>query len=152
MPDQTPIEIKGRLDRVHRDSEGRMKVYDLKTGKSAPTYQEAESHPQMAVYQLGINHAALQEKPLQFVTDDGSGGGLHSGGAELVYPRSTKKLGQKPLSEENTTTLLEYLRQLVENTSGATVPALPNKHCGSCAYRIICPITEEGRSINEVHS
>lgn len=152
MPDQTPIEIKGRLDRVHRDSEGRMKVYDLKTGKSAPTYQEAESHPQMAVYQLGINHAALQEKPLQFVTDDGSGGGLHSGGAELVYPRSTKKLGQKPLSEENATTLLEYLRQLVEKTSGATVPALPNKHCGSCAYRIICPITEEGRSINEVHS
>lgn len=129
-----------------------MKVYDLKTGRSAPTYQEAESHPQMAVYQLGINHSRIQENPLEFVTDDGSGGALQSGGAELVYPRSTKKPSQKPLTEDNARILMDNLRQLVHHTSGSTVPALPNKHCGSCAYRIICPITEEGRSINEVHS
>lgn len=152
LDDGSPIRIKGRLDRVHRDSEGRMKVYDLKTGRSAPTYQEAESHPQMAVYQLGINHSRIQENPLEFVTDDGSGGALQSGGAELVYPRSTKKPSQKPLTEDNARILMDNLRQLVHHTSGSTVPALPNKHCGSCAYRIICPITEEGRSINEVHS
>ncbi len=46
------VRIRGSVDRVERDAEGRVYVVDFKTGKSAPTAAEVAHHPQLAVYQL----------------------------------------------------------------------------------------------------
>ncbi|MDH4657556.1 PD-(D/E)XK nuclease family protein, partial [Corynebacterium pyruviciproducens] len=152
MPDGGPIQVKGRLDRVQQDSEGRYKVYDLKTGTTTPTKEAAKSHPQLAVYQLGINNAKLVEDPLSFVTSESPESTLTAGGAELVYPRRSSPLKQDPLTADNAEILLAHLRELVEHTSDSTVPGFPTKNCSSCDFRKICPTTDEGRSINEVHS
>ncbi|CAM5637480.1 hypothetical protein SVIOM74S_08270 [Streptomyces violarus] len=48
------VRIRGQMDRVEADGEGRAYVVDFKTGKQAPTGKEVERHPQLAVYQLAV--------------------------------------------------------------------------------------------------
>lgn len=50
--------ITGRVDRLERDASGDLLVIDLKTGKSRPTKQEMERHPQLGVYQVGVASGA----------------------------------------------------------------------------------------------
>ena len=46
------VQIKGRVDRVERDAEGRAVIIDIKTGSAGPRTGELERHPQLGVYQL----------------------------------------------------------------------------------------------------
>ena len=64
--------ISGRVDRLERDSDGRLVVVDLKTGQSKPKSEELPTHPQLGTYQLAIEHGAFAEL------------GTESGGALLV--------------------------------------------------------------------
>lgn len=73
------VRIRGSMDRVEQDTEGRAYVVDFKTGKGAPTKDEVAAHPQLAVYQLAVREGAVDE-----VFD---GRRPDSGGAELVQLR-----------------------------------------------------------------
>ena len=53
-------QITGRVDRLERDDSGDLLVIDLKTGKSRPTKQEMERHPQLGVYQVGVVGASAR--------------------------------------------------------------------------------------------
>ncbi|WP_078900527.1 ATP-dependent DNA helicase [Streptomyces sp. SBT349] len=68
------VRIRGVLDRVEHDAEGRAYVVDFKTGRTRPTRREVERHPQLAVYQLALRHGE--------VTD-----ATEVAGAELVHLR-----------------------------------------------------------------
>ncbi|WP_461110664.1 ATP-dependent helicase [Streptomyces calidiresistens] len=70
------VRIRGVVDRVDRDAEGRVYVVDFKTGGSPPSRAEAERDPQLAVYQLAMRHDA-----------DPADAAARSGGAELVHLR-----------------------------------------------------------------
>ncbi|MEU8348246.1 ATP-dependent DNA helicase [Streptomyces sp. NPDC048845] len=73
------VRIRGSMDRVEEDAEGRAYVVDFKTGKTKPTGPEVARHPQLAVYQLAVREGAV----------DGAFGGRRPepGGAELVHLR-----------------------------------------------------------------
>lgn len=73
------VRIRGSMDRVEEDAEGRAYVVDFKTGKGAPTKDEVATHPQLAVYQLAVREGAVDE-----VFD---GRRPEPGGAELVQLR-----------------------------------------------------------------
>lgn len=73
------VRIRGSMDRVEQDVEGRAYVVDFKTGKGAPTKDEVAAHPQLAVYQLAVREGAVDE-----VFD---GRRPDTGGAELVQLR-----------------------------------------------------------------
>ncbi|NEE05191.1 PD-(D/E)XK nuclease family protein, partial [Streptomyces sp. SID7499] len=73
------VRIRGSMDRVEQDAEGRAYVVDFKTGKGAPTKDEVAAHPQLAVYQLAVREGAVDE-----VFD---GERPEAGGAELVQLR-----------------------------------------------------------------
>ncbi|MFD9289753.1 ATP-dependent helicase [Streptomyces sp. NPDC060030] len=143
------VRIRGSMDRVEQDAEGRAYVVDFKTGKGAPAKDEVASHPQLAVYQLAVREGALDE-----VFD---GRRPDAGGAELVQLRqpAPKKEGgdalpkvqaQEPLSGEWVSDLLATAagRVLDERFTPTT-----GQHCTHCAFKASCSAQPEGRQIIE---
>nr|WP_206312346.1 ATP-dependent DNA helicase [Streptomyces sp. 196(2019)] len=143
------VRIRGSMDRVEEDTEGRAYVVDFKTGKGAPTKDEVAVHPQLAVYQLAVREGAVDE-----VFD---GRRPEPGGAELVQLRrpAPKKEGgeafpkvqaQEPLSGEWVSDLLataagKVLDERFTPTTGT--------HCDHCAFRASCSAQPEGRQVVE---
>ncbi|MFE9635967.1 ATP-dependent helicase [Streptomyces sp. NPDC006463] len=147
------VRIRGSMDRVESDPQGRAYVVDFKTGKSAPTKAEVERHPQLAVYQLAVREGAVDE-----VFD-----GLRPapGGAELVQLRqpAPKKEGgdavpkiqaQEPLPGGSSG---EWVGDLLATAAGRVLderfaPAV-GKHCDHCSFRSSCSARPEGRQTVE---
>ncbi|MCX5011848.1 ATP-dependent helicase [Streptomyces sp. NBC_00555] len=143
------VRIRGSMDRVESDPQGRAYVVDFKTGKAAPTKDEVARHPQLAVYQLAVREGAVDE-----VFD-----GLRpaSGGAELVQLRQgapkkeggdevPKVQGQQPLDGE-------WVGDLLATAAGRVLderfaPAA-GKHCDHCSFRSSCSARPEGRQTVE---
>ncbi|MEU6016156.1 ATP-dependent DNA helicase [Streptomyces sp. NPDC047515] len=143
------VRIRGSMDRVEEDAEGRAYVVDFKTGKQSPTKDEVTRHPQLAVYQLAVREGAVDE-----VFD---GRRPAPAGAELVQLRqpAPKKEGgdalpkvqaQEPLSGEWVSDLLATAagRVLDERFTPTT-----GRHCTHCAFRASCSAQPEGRHILE---
>ncbi|MFJ8883505.1 ATP-dependent helicase [Streptomyces sp. NPDC102402] len=143
------VRIRGSMDRVEQDTEGRAYVVDFKTGKGAPTRDEVATHPQLAVYQLAVREGAVDE-----VFD---GRRPEAGGAELVQLRqpAPKKEGgdalpkvqaQEPLSGEWVSDLLATAagRVLDERFTPTT-----GQHCTHCTFKASCSAQPEGRQIVE---
>ncbi|WP_405679815.1 ATP-dependent helicase [Streptomyces xanthophaeus] len=143
------VRIRGSMDRVEADPQGRAYVVDFKTGKGAPTKDEVARHPQLAVYQLAVREGAVDE-----VFD-----GLRPqpGGAELVQLRQgaaqrdggdtvPKIQAQQPLDGEWVGDLLATAASRVLDERFA--PAA-GKHCDHCSFRSSCSARPEGRQTVE---
>ncbi|MFD3736680.1 ATP-dependent helicase [Streptomyces sp. NPDC058629] len=143
------VRIRGSMDRVEEDAEGRAYVVDFKTGKGAPTKDEVATHPQLAVYQLAVREGAVDE-----VFD---GRRPEPGGAELVQlrrPAPRKEGGdafpqvqaQEPLAGEWVSDLLATAagRVLDERFTPTT-----GTHCTHCTFRASCSAQPEGRQVVE---
>ncbi|GGP88448.1 ATP-dependent helicase [Streptomyces roseolilacinus] len=143
------VRIRGSMDRVERDEQGRAYVVDFKTGKQAPTKDEVARHAQLAVYQIAVREGAVDE-----VFD---GRRPEPGGAELVHlrqPAPVKEGGdalprvqsQEPPSPEWTAGLLATAagRVLDERFTPTT-----GQHCATCSFRASCSARPEGRHIVE---
>ncbi|MBT2478191.1 ATP-dependent DNA helicase [Streptomyces sp. ISL-94] len=136
------VRIRGSMDRVESDPQGRAYVVDFKTGKAAPTKAEVARHPQLAVYQLAVREGAVDE-----VFD-----GLRPapGGAELVQLRQgaadPKIQAQEPLDGEWVGDLLATAagRVLDERFAPAT-----GRQCDHCSFRSSCSARPEGRQTVE---
>ncbi|MBZ9597946.1 ATP-dependent helicase [Streptomyces erythrochromogenes] len=143
------VRVRGSMDRVETDPQGRAYVVDFKTGKSAPTKDEVARHPQLAVYQLAVREGAVDE-----VFD-----GLRPtpGGAELVQLRQgaavreggdavPKVQAQEPLDGE-------WVGDLLATAAGRVLderfaPAA-GRHCDHCSFRSSCSARPEGRQTVE---
>ncbi|WP_405444057.1 UvrD-helicase domain-containing protein [Streptomyces avidinii] len=143
------VRIRGSMDRVEADAQGRAYVVDFKTGKAAPTRDEVARHPQLAVYQLAVREGAVDE-----VFD-----GLRPapGGAELVQLRQgapireggdtvPKVQAQQPLDGE-------WVGDLLATAAGRVLderfaPAA-GRHCDHCSFRSSCSARPEGRQTVE---
>ncbi|MFJ8248960.1 ATP-dependent helicase [Streptomyces sp. NPDC094466] len=141
------VRIRGSMDRVEQDAEGRAYVVDFKTGKGAPTKDEVAAHPQLAVYQLAVREGAVDE-----VFD---GRRPEPGGAELVQLRQPapgkeggdafpKVQAQEPLAGEWVSGLLataagKVLDERFTPTTGT--------HCAHCTFRASCSAQPEGRQV-----
>ncbi|MFD3543202.1 UvrD-helicase domain-containing protein [Streptomyces sp. NPDC058662] len=143
------VRIRGSMDRVEADPQGRAYVVDFKTGKAAPTKDEVARHPQLAVYQLAVREGAVDE-----VFD-----GLRPapGGAELVQLRQgaaqrdggdavPKVQAQQPIDGE-------WVGDLLATAAGRVLderfaPAA-GRHCDHCAFRSACSARPEGRQTVE---
>ncbi|WP_306317986.1 MULTISPECIES: ATP-dependent DNA helicase [unclassified Streptomyces] len=146
------VRIRGSMDRVERDAEGRAYVVDFKTGKQAPSSAEVARHPQLAVYQLAVHEGAVDEAF--------DGVRPHPGGAELVQLRqgAAKKDGgetlpkvqaQEPVEGETG----EWVGDLLATAAGKVlderfVPTA-GQHCAHCAFRASCSARPEGKHVVE---
>ncbi|MFJ8308667.1 MULTISPECIES: ATP-dependent helicase [unclassified Streptomyces] len=143
------VRIRGSMDRVEQDVEGRAYVVDFKTGKQAPTAAEVAAHPQLAVYQLAVREGAVDEAF--------AGRRPDPGGAELVHLRQPapkreggdahpKVQAQQPLAGE-------WVGDLLATAAGRVLDEhftpTPGTHCTHCAFRASCTAQPEGRQVVE---
>ncbi|MFG2600513.1 ATP-dependent helicase [Streptomyces sp. NPDC048462] len=143
------VRIRGSMDRVERDADGRAYVVDFKTGKQAPTKDEVARHPQLAVYQLAVREGAVDE-----VFD---GRRPESGGAELVQLRqpAPKKEGGDavPKVQAQQPPDTEWVSDLLATAAGRVLDErftpTTGQHCTHCAFRASCSAQPEGRQILE---
>ncbi len=146
------VRIRGQMDRVEADGEGRAYVVDFKTGKQAPSAAEVARHPQLAVYQLAVREGA--------VDDAFDGVRPEPGGAELVQLRQgaakrdggetlPKVQGQQPLDGPEG----EWVGDLLATAAGKVLDERfapsTGQHCTHCAFRASCSARPEGRHVVE---
>ncbi|MGW5089091.1 UvrD-helicase domain-containing protein [Streptomyces coelicoflavus] len=146
------VRIRGQMDRVEADGEGRAYVVDFKTGKQAPTSAEVARHPQLAVYQLAVREGA--------VDDAFDGVRPEPGGAELVHLRqgAPKRDGGEALpkvqaQESQEGPAGEWVGDLLATAAGKVLDErftpTTGQHCTHCAFRASCSARPEGRQVVE---
>lgn len=143
------VRIRGSMDRVEADADGRAYVVDFKTGKQAPSAAEVTHHPQLAVYQLAVREGA--------VDDVFDGVRPDPGGAELVQLRqgAAKKNGGETLPKVQAQEPLEgeWVGDLLANAAGKVLDErfspTTGQHCTHCAFRASCSARPEGRQVVE---
>jgi superfamily I DNA/RNA helicase/RecB family exonuclease len=131
-------QIRGQVDRLERDDQGRLVVVDLKTGKSKPRADELPTHPQLASYQLAIEHGAFPE-------------GDRAGGALLVQLAGAAKnpeQRQGPLAEaDDPEWIAGQVAYVAERMRGSAFNATITPDCRRCDVRTSCPLQNEGRQV-----
>ncbi|MGI5457817.1 ATP-dependent helicase [Streptomyces sp. CA-249302] len=143
------VRIRGQMDRVEADGEGRAYVVDFKTGKQAPTAREVEHHPQLAVYQLAVKEGAVDEAF--------DGVRPEPGGAELVQLRqgAARRDGGETLPKVQAQEPLEgeWVGDLLATAAGKVLDErftpTSGQHCTHCAFRASCSARPEGRHVVE---
>jgi superfamily I DNA/RNA helicase/RecB family exonuclease len=131
--------IRGKVDRLERDSEGRLVVVDLKTGKTAA--KNTEEHGQLAAYQVAVAAGGFGEH------------GTVPGGAALLQVGTgtkAKEQQQEPLPVDvplGQTWAGELLAEVGEGMGAATFEVRTGTHCQRCTARRSCPLQESGRQV-----
>nr|WP_253949963.1 PD-(D/E)XK nuclease family protein [Nocardia terpenica] len=144
-PDEYPVRIRGRVDRVERDALGRFVIVDVKTGKTPISKQAAQDHAQLATYQVAAAAGAL---------DDDSPAAT-PGGARLIYVAkpntregATQRL-QPPLDPEALTEWRTTIHTAATSTRGPSYLAMRNDGCRHCPVSTSCPVQDTGRQVTD---
>jgi superfamily I DNA/RNA helicase/RecB family exonuclease len=146
VPRGAPLRLRGRVDRLEIDPEGRPVVIDVKTGKTAVSARTAAEHPQLAVYQLAAALGAFGE-----LVDQAAG----PGGARLVYVADQRAGGeakepvQPPLDADGVAHWEQVVRTSARETSGSQFVARVGPDCDRCPVRSGCPVNGSGRQVPE---
>ncbi|MCP1414763.1 ATP-dependent DNA helicase [Paenarthrobacter sp. A20] len=154
--------LRGQVDRLEIDPEGRLVIVDLKTGKRQPGKAEVAKHPQLGAYQAAVLKGGFQDAGTDKPTADagplaGTPNGVVPGGAVLAQlGTKTKSPGvqqQDPLDPSD-----NWAENLVNEAAalmaGATFEARhdPSKggHGGhGCRLPDICPLCARGKQVTE---
>ncbi|HYF71329.1 MAG TPA: ATP-dependent DNA helicase [Nocardioides sp.] len=141
LPDGQVVGLHGYADRLEIDDEGRVVVVDLKTSKYTPTGDEVAVHPQLGLYQLAVEHGALEEVVP----------GAAPGGSELWQlrheTRQVLKVQRQEPQEPGDDGLRPIERQLMAAATavrGERFPARPGGHCDHCDFQVLCPAKTSG--------
>lgn len=142
--DHPEIVLRGRVDRLERDRDGRPVVVDIKTSKTPISKEAAGAHPQLATYQLAAVHGAFAEL----------GCSEHPGGARIVQVSRTAhgaatERTQPPLDGEAVAGWLDVVRRAARAAAGPAFRAVENADCTRCPSRIACPLHDSGRQVTE---
>ena len=144
------VHLRGRVDRVERDSAGRLRIVDIKTGKTPPTREDTRLNPQLGLYQLGVERGALDLGPAAEGGDAPAPTG--SGGGALVFvgtgARGATERHQPPLAEaEDPAWVDDLVAEARTAITGPDLVAVANAWCGFCPVRRSCPIGAEGAQV-----
>lgn len=131
--------LRGRVDRLERDADGRLVVVDLKTGSSSPTAAEMPGNPQLGVYQAAVEAG-------------GFGDGERSGGAALVQVggslKNVKEQPQVALSgADDPDWSRRLLADVAEGMAGTAFTATVGDQCRVCPVTACCPLQPPGRQV-----
>ncbi len=137
--------VRGLVDRLERDPQGRLVVVDLKTGKSQPSGAEVARHAQLGVYQVAVAAGGFESLAP----------GAGEGGAVLVQLGSDRKHAvvqrQAPIGADadDPGWAHRLVQEAAEGMAGARFTASGNPLCRMCAVRRSCPLQPEGRQVGE---
>ncbi|GAB2732400.1 ATP-dependent DNA helicase [Salinifilum aidingensis] len=137
------LQLRGRVDRLETDASGQEVIVDIKTGKSPISKNDAEQHPQLAVYQLAAALGAFRAEE----------GGAAPGGARLLYVAKPDRAGvatervQSGLDDEQVHRWLDEVHAAAESSTGPGYVAYESSDCSRCPVRASCPL--QGRQVAE---
>ncbi|MFD5174289.1 ATP-dependent helicase [Nocardia sp. NPDC058379] len=145
--DERAVRIRGRIDRLERDAQGRFVIVDVKTGKTPVSAKSVADHAQLATYQVAAAHGALDEAESAAPADPG--------GARLVYvAKPHTKTGateraQTALDAEGLDTWRETIHDAAAATRGPGYLAVRNDGCRHCPVAGSCPVQDTGRQVTD---
>ena len=136
LPTGEEVFLRGRIDLMATDEDGRVIVYDFKTGKTPKTRAEAQASRQLGAYQFLV-HADRGKQPY---------------GAHLIYPATSdgklKKSSQPDFSPEQLAETKQNLLAAAEQISEPVQIATPgDNQCKYCSYHLICPAKDAGKIV-----
>ena len=156
------MQLTGTADRVERERDGRVRIVDFKTGRTAPAAADVAVQDQLGVYQLAVAQGAFA---------DVAGPGARPSGAELVYLRlADKQTGfpqvftqaslddvpfplQTPAATDPAdaagcaTWVHQRLRDAAELIAAERFDARVGPACRWCAFKASCPTQAVGRQV-----
>ena len=132
------VRVRGRIDRLERDAQGRVVVVDVKTAKTPVTKDDAQRHAQLGLYQLAVSAGLLPD-------------GDQPGGGRLVYVGKSSASGatereQTALGPDDTAGWQDAVRSAAAATAGPQFAARVNDGCAHCPVRPSCPAHTRGQS------
>ena len=131
--------LRGQVDRLERDAEGRLVVVDLKTGRTAA--KDVETHGQLAAYQVAVAAGGFGDH------------GTVPGGAALLQVGTgakAKEQHQEPLPADvplSQTPAGELIAAVGNGMGGGAFEVRTGTHCQRCPARRSCPLHERGRQV-----
>jgi superfamily I DNA/RNA helicase len=140
--------LRGQVDRLEVDDEGRLVVVDLKTGKRQPGKEELSRHPQLGAYQAAVLAGGF---------DAAQGGRALSGGAVLAQlgtgAKSPAIQQQEPLDPQENWAL-DMVKGAAAVMGGSEFIARHDPAKGShgghgCRLPEVCPLCVRGRQVTE---
>jgi RecB family exonuclease len=132
--------VRGQVDRLERDAEGRLVVVDLKTGSS--NAEDVERHGQLAAYQVAVASGAFGEHG----TVPGGAALLQIGGTRA----SAKEQRQDPLPTDvpvAATDAGSLIAEVAEGMGAGTFEVRTGPYCLQCPSRRSCPLHEQGGQV-----
>ncbi|HEX2180419.1 MAG TPA: PD-(D/E)XK nuclease family protein, partial [Actinomycetota bacterium] len=131
--------LRGRIDRIDRKNKNRaVTLTDYKTAKWAPSYREAQSSLQLAIYHLAAKtdeHLKAYGEPLM---------------ARLVYPGATNRDGSHTVlvqTAEEAEKTLAKLPGIITSVLSEDFRPRPEANCFFCKMKILCPLYPDGREV-----
>ncbi|POH58371.1 ATP-dependent helicase [Arthrobacter glacialis] len=145
------VVLRGQVDRLEADADGRLIVVDIKTGRSKPTKDQVAAHPQLGAYQVAVTAGGFAE-----LAAAAGLAGAASGGAALLPlgdgTKSVKTQDQTPMvaGSENDPThkVMEAALLMAQSVFPARHGADWSERNG-CPLPTICPLCPEGKQITE---
>jgi superfamily I DNA/RNA helicase/RecB family exonuclease len=128
------VAVRGRIDRLERDAQGRLVIVDVKTAKSPVTKDDAQHNAQLGLYQLAVTAGLLADA-----------GGDEPGGGRLVYVGKATANGgatereQTAMAPETADEWREAVQGAAAATAGPQFTARVNDGCTHCPIRATCP-------------
>ena len=125
--------MRGRIDRLERDPQGRLVIVDVKTAKSPVTKDDAQQHAQLGLYQLAVASGLLAD-------------GDEPGGGRLVYVGKPSAGGgatereQTALAADDIAGWRAAVGAAAAATAGPQFTARINDGCSHCPVRPSCPV------------
>lgn len=139
--DGAAVVLRGRVDRLERDRQGRPVIVDVKSSKTPVSKQAAQEHAQLATYQLAAAHGAFTEHGLA----------AEPGGAHIVQvsarTAAAVQRDQQPLDGPALARWGDIVREAARRTAGPEFVAIDNGDCERCPSRIACPLHDSGRQV-----
>ncbi|WP_270888393.1 ATP-dependent helicase [Pedococcus sp. 5OH_020] len=132
--------LSGKVDRLERTPDGSgLRVVDYKTGTSKPRAEEIARHPQLGVYQLGVEHGAFEE----LGTSSAGAALLQVGKGALV--KTTLQLQPALRDDDEPGWAQDLVSSTAEGMAAGTFVATVGEWCKQCQLRQSCPVQPEGR-------
>ncbi|WP_299571334.1 ATP-dependent DNA helicase [uncultured Williamsia sp.] len=143
-PSDAAVRIRGRIDRLERDAQGRPVIVDVKTGKTPISKDDAAEHPQLATYQLAVHLGGVEGVPR-----------TEPGGGRLVYVSSSNRTTgaaervQPPLTADHIAEWTRLVRDAARRSAGPTFLATVNPGCVRCPLTASCPASSAGKAVTD---
>nr|WP_307046536.1 ATP-dependent DNA helicase [Arthrobacter oryzae] len=142
--------LRGQVDRLEIDAEGRLVIVDLKTGKRQPSKAELSRHPQLGAYQAAVLAGGFTEP-------GAPASSVQPGGAVLAQlGTSNKNPGiqvQEPLDDSGNWALgmVDEAAQLMSGShfEARHDPAKSGHGGHGCRLPEVCPLCPRGKQVTE---